>query len=76
MAEHTSDANLGPTSLGRLNIRRVGSGPPALLWHSLCVDSGSWSPLVDTLGAHRQVMTVDGPGYGGSDAIHRDFIPR
>jgi pimeloyl-ACP methyl ester carboxylesterase len=73
MAEHASDANLVPTSLGRLNIRRVGSGPPVLLWHSLWVDSGSWGPLVDSLGAHRQVVAVDGPGYGGSDPIHRDF---
>jgi pimeloyl-ACP methyl ester carboxylesterase len=73
MDGHASEANLVPTSLGRLNIRRVGSGPPALLWHSLWVDSGSWGPLVDSLGAHRQVVAVDGPGYGGSDPIHRDF---
>jgi pimeloyl-ACP methyl ester carboxylesterase len=73
MVAHTSDPNLVPTSLGRLNVSLVGSGPPALLWHSLWVDSGSWGPLVDSLGAHRQVVLVDGPGYGGSDPIHRDF---
>jgi pimeloyl-ACP methyl ester carboxylesterase len=70
---HTPDSIRVPTSLGRLNVRRVGSGPPALLWHSLWVDSGSWGPLVDGLGVHRQVVVVDGPGYGGSDPIHRDF---
>lgn len=70
---HTSDSELVPTTLGRLNVQRLGSGPPALLWHSLWVDSRSWGPLVDALGAHRQVITVDGPGYGGSDPIHRDF---
>ncbi|WP_293002901.1 alpha/beta hydrolase [Mycobacterium sp.] len=64
---------LVPTSLGRLNTTRVGSGPPALLWHSLWVDSSSWGPLVDELGAHRQLLVVDGPGYGRSDPIHRDF---
>jgi pimeloyl-ACP methyl ester carboxylesterase len=73
MVANTSDSKLVATSLGRLNTRRVGSGPPALLWHSLWVDSGSWGPLVDALAAHRQIVTVDGPGYGGSDPIHRDF---
>ena len=69
----TSDSKLVPTSLGRLNIRQVGSGPPALLWHSLWVDSCSWGSLADALGAHRRLVIVDGPGYGGSDPIHRDF---
>ncbi|WIM88570.1 alpha/beta hydrolase [Candidatus Mycobacterium wuenschmannii] len=61
------------TSLGRLNVGQIGSGPPALLWHSLWVDSRSWGPLADALGAHRRLVVVDGPGYGGSDPIHRDF---
>jgi len=74
MVTHTSsDSSLVPTSLGRLNVRQVGSGPPALLWHSLWVDSRSWGPLVDSLGAHRRLVIIDGPGYGRSDAIHRDF---
>jgi pimeloyl-ACP methyl ester carboxylesterase len=73
MSANASDSLLVPTSLGRLNISRVGSGPPALLWHSLWVDSRSWGPLLDSLGAHRHIVTIDGPGYGGSDPIHRDF---
>jgi pimeloyl-ACP methyl ester carboxylesterase len=73
MIAHTSDSSLVPTSLGRLNVGQAGSGPPALLWHSLWVDSRSWGPLVDSLGAHRRVVTIDGPGYGRSDPIHRDF---
>jgi pimeloyl-ACP methyl ester carboxylesterase len=73
MSANASDSCLVPTSLGRLKINRVGSGPPALLWHSLWVDSRSWGPLPDSLGAHRHVVTIDGPGYGGSDPIHRDF---
>jgi pimeloyl-ACP methyl ester carboxylesterase len=74
MVAHTSsDSILVPTSLGRLNVGQAGSGPPALLWHSLWVDSRSWGPLVDSLGAHRRVVTIDGPGYGRSDPIHRDF---
>ena len=73
MVAHTSDSSLVPTSLGRLNVGLAGSGPPVLLWHSLWVDSRSWGPLVDSLGAHRRVVTIDGPGYGRSDPIHRDF---
>lgn len=71
MVAHPSDSV--PTSLGRLNIKRLGSGPPALLWHSLWVDSGSWGPLLDAFSAYREVVAIDGPGYGASDPIHRDF---
>src|ERR1700722_12318178 len=68
-----SDSSLVPTSLGRLNVGQAGSGPPALLWHSLWVDSRSWGSLVDSLGAQRRLVIIDGPGYGRSDPIHRDF---
>ena len=35
MVAHTSsDSGLVPTSLGRLNVRQAGVGPPALLWHA------------------------------------------
>jgi pimeloyl-ACP methyl ester carboxylesterase len=47
--------------------------PPAVLWHSLWVDSRSWGPLVDAFAAHRCVVTIDGPGYGRSSPIRRDF---
>ena len=73
MDAHISDSGLVSTCLGRLHVGQAGSGPPALLWHSLWVDSRSWGPLVDAFGAHRRVVTIDGPGYGGSTPIHRDF---
>jgi pimeloyl-ACP methyl ester carboxylesterase len=44
-----------------------------VLWHSLWVDSRSWGPLVDAFAAHRCVVTIDGPGYGRSSPIRRDF---
>ncbi|MCV7412207.1 alpha/beta fold hydrolase [Mycobacterium florentinum] len=53
--------------------QQAGSGPPVVLWNSLWVDSRSWGPLVDALGAHRRTVTIDGPGYGRSSPIHRDF---
>jgi pimeloyl-ACP methyl ester carboxylesterase len=73
VSEHISDSGLVSTRLGRLHVGQAGSGPPAVLWHSLWVDSRSWGPLVDALGAHRHVLTIDGPGYGRSSPIHRDF---
>ena len=62
-----------PTCLGDLRVRRTGTGSPTVLWHSLWVDSRSWGPLTQTLAAQRQVVTIDGPGYGTSSPIHRDF---
>lgn len=73
MDVHSSSAGLVSTCLGRLNVGQAGSGPPVLLWHSLWVDSRSWGPLVEAFGARRRVVTIDGPGYGGSSPIHRDF---
>jgi pimeloyl-ACP methyl ester carboxylesterase len=73
VAHAASNSILVPTSLGRLNVGQAGTGPPALLWHSLWVDSRSWGPLVDDFAAHRRLVTIDGPGYGRSDPIRRDF---
>jgi pimeloyl-ACP methyl ester carboxylesterase len=73
MIAHISDSGLVSTCLGRLHVGQAGSGPPAMLWHSLWVDSRSWGPLVDAFAAHRRVVTIDGPGYGRSNPIHRDF---
>lgn len=73
MIAHISDSGLVSTCLGRLHVGQAGSGPPTVLWHSLWVDSRSWGPLVDAFAAHRHVVTIDGPGYGRSSPIHRDF---
>jgi pimeloyl-ACP methyl ester carboxylesterase len=73
MVAHISDPGLVSTRLGPLHVEQTGTGPPAVLWHSLWVDSRSWGPLIGALGAHRRVVTIDGPGYGRSSPIHRDF---
>jgi len=69
----TPQAEFISTDLGRLHARRSGTGPPAVLWHSLFIDSQSWGPLVDTLARHRTVHTIDGPSHGQSEAVPRDF---
>lgn len=61
------------TDLGRLHVRRTGTGPPVVLWHSLFVDSRSWGPLIDELGKRRTVYAIDGPSHGKSDSVARDF---
>lgn len=73
MAAPAAGTEVVSTCLGRLHVGQAGSGPPALLWHSLWVDSRSWGPLIGLLGAYRRVLTIDGPGYGRSSPIHHDF---
>lgn len=61
------------TSLGELHVTQSGSGPPALLWHSLWVDSPSWGPLAAGFAQCRRVLAIDGPGYGRSSPVRRDY---
>lgn len=61
------------TDVGALRVRRQGSGPTVVLWHSLFLDSQSWCGLEDTLAQHRDVIVIDGPSHGASEAIARDF---
>jgi pimeloyl-ACP methyl ester carboxylesterase len=69
----TPSPNFVSTDLGRLHVRRTGTGPPVVLWHSLFVDSRSWGPLVGMLGRDRTVYTIDAPSHGKSEAVNRDF---
>jgi pimeloyl-ACP methyl ester carboxylesterase len=56
------------TRLGPLNVEVDGSGPPAVLWHSLFVDSTSWARLRRRLAAIRRLILIDGPGHGPNPA--------
>ena len=62
-----------PTGLGELYVQVVGSGPPALLWHSLFVDARSWDGMRAPLSEHRQLVIVNGPGHGGSGGPYSAF---
>jgi pimeloyl-ACP methyl ester carboxylesterase len=61
------------TSLGELWVRELGSGPPALLWHSLYVDSTTWRPMERLLATERRLVEIDGPGHGRSGDPGRDY---
>jgi len=69
----TPSPNFVTTDLGRLHVRRTGTGPPVVLFHSLFVDSNSWGPLVSAIARDRTVYTIDAPSHGRSEAVDRDF---
>lgn len=71
MTTRTSGRARIATRLGRLAVRVTGSGPTAVLWHGLFVDSRSWDRVREALGRHRRLVLVDGPGWGDSDALTR-----
>lgn len=52
-----------------LSFERRGSGPPLLLVHGLGASWPSWSPILDTLATHREVIAIDLPGFGDSPPL-------
>lgn len=54
------------TQVGSLHVESLGAGPPAVLWHSLFVDSRSWHRVVDELARDRRLVLITGPGHGPS----------
>jgi pimeloyl-ACP methyl ester carboxylesterase len=62
-----------PTRLGPLRVETAGSGPPAVLWHSLFVDSTTWARVRGPLTAARRLLLIDGPGHGRNPPVSRRF---
>lgn len=54
------------TRVGELAVEMEGEGPPAVLWHSLMVDSCQWDRVRAELRSHRTLIVIDGPGHGAS----------
>lgn len=50
----------------QLEHTRTGEGPPLLLIHGVGGRRGMWDPIVPLLAPHREVITVDLPGFGAS----------
>jgi pimeloyl-ACP methyl ester carboxylesterase len=48
----------------KMNHIRCGSGKPLLLVHGLGGSWRSWTPVIDRLAAHREVIAIDLPGHG------------
>jgi pimeloyl-ACP methyl ester carboxylesterase len=53
-----------PTRLGPLQVETAGSGPPAVLWHSLFADSTTWARVRQPLASARRLLLIDAPGHG------------
>ena len=47
-----------------LNHVRRGNGSPLLLVHGLGAGWRSWTPIIEQLAEHREVIAVDLPGFG------------
>jgi pimeloyl-ACP methyl ester carboxylesterase len=63
-----------PASLG-LNYIRCGRGEPLLLLHSLGGSLIQWSPVLDRLARHRELIAVDMPGFGESRPLPDGIKP-
>jgi pimeloyl-ACP methyl ester carboxylesterase len=62
-----------PTRVGTLRVDASGTGRPAVLWHSLFVDSATWNRVRVALGESRRLFMIDGPSHGGSAPMTRRF---
>ncbi len=69
----TTTSEMIDTTVGRLHVEVEGDGPPAVLWHSLFVDSGTWSRLRPLLRDERRLILIDGPGHGQSSSPPSTF---
>ena len=67
------ESSFVPTPLGKLYVQQCGEGPPAVLWHSLFVDSQSWGGVLDGLARHRRLIVIDGPAHGRSEHVAQPF---
>ncbi len=52
-----------------LNHVRRGSGSPLLLVHGLGAGWRSWTPIIEELAKHREVIAVDLPGFGDTPPL-------
>jgi pimeloyl-ACP methyl ester carboxylesterase len=58
-----------------LGFDRHGSGQPLVLIHSLGTDRGVWTPVIDRVAAHRDVIAIDLPGFGDSPSLPEGVDP-
>jgi pimeloyl-ACP methyl ester carboxylesterase len=71
--QRNGTSTMVPTRLGTLHVDVLGTGRPAVLWHSLFVDSATWNRVRVALGESRRLFMIDGPSHGGSASMTRRF---
>ncbi|MHA7871052.1 MAG: alpha/beta fold hydrolase BchO [Hyphococcus sp.] len=52
----------------RWHVQRIGEGPPVLLLHGAGASAHSWAGLAPLLSAHGDVVSIDLPGHGFTQA--------
>ena len=55
------------TKTNGIALERQGAGEPLLLIHGTGGSRAVWSPVIDLLSPHRELLVVDLPGHGESD---------
>ncbi len=65
--------NFIDTAVGRLKVTTVGTGAPAVLWHSLFADERSWERVAARLAEDRRLVLITGPGHGDSGDPHHRY---
>lgn len=61
------------TCLGRLRVQIGGSGPAIFFWPSLLMSARMWAAQAAYFKSRFQVVLVDPPGHGDSEALSRTF---
>jgi 3-oxoadipate enol-lactonase len=61
------------TRLGDISVEISGNGPAMLCWPSLLMDGSMWHAQAVHFSNRYQVVLIDSPGHGDSEALHRNF---
>lgn len=61
------------TGVGRQKVTIVGTGAPAVLWHSLFVDERSFERVAAELAHDRRLILITAPGHGESSDPRRRY---
>jgi len=57
----------------KLDLTITGAGTPIVLFHSLLADSSSFEPIIRDLEKTHQVISLNLPGFNGSDFVSSDL---
>ncbi len=71
VAERSKSTRVSVANMTLNHVRR-GSGSPLLLVHGLGAGWRSWTPILDELARHREVIAIDLPGFGETPPLPGD----
>lgn len=64
-----------PQNVPALHVQRAGTGEPLVLLHGLGESSVGWRPVMDELSTQYEVIAIDLPGFGRSNALPGGVLP-